>query len=176
MTFDPSKILVVAFDVCGTVVDATGVPREEIVGYVDQFEAETPAPIVVPDSWGRLPVWPDAAEGLRRLRARFRVVTCSNVPVATLRAMSDHNGLAWDWYVDVAERGVYKPAPKAYLSIAWETNVAPHRVLMVTANPRLGRKDYGDVEAARAVGMQSVLIRGESDIPDIIALAERLGC
>lgn len=175
MSLDPSTILVAALDVCGTVVKPS-VPREEIVGYVDAFEAEPPVPFTVPESWGKLPAWPDAAEGLRRLRSRFRVVTCSNVPVATLRAMSGHNGLVWDGYVDVAASGVYKPHPQAYRYTADVLRVPAHRVLMVTANPKLGRRDYGDVEAAREVGMQSVLIRGESEIPDIIALAERLGC
>lgn len=43
---------------------------------------------------------------------------------------------------------------------------------MVTANEK-----FGDLEAARALGMQAVLIRGDDGGPkDLIELAERTGC
>lgn len=176
MTFDPSTIRVVAFDLFGTVFDMSNVPRAEIVAYVDHFEKPEWSPLELPASWEFLPPHPDSRYGIKRIGERFRAVTCSNGPLWLTRGMSDRIGIPWNTIVPLEANRVFKPDPRAYMTVCDVTGVPPQSVLMVTANPRLGRKDYGDVEAARAVGMQSVLIRGESDIPDIIALAERLGC
>ena len=173
---DPSKIRVVAFDLFGTVFDMSNVPRAEIVAYIDHIEKPEWSPLDLPASWESCPPHADAGEGIERLRFRYRAVTCSNGPLETLWSLSRNGDIEWDAIVPLEARRVFKPHPRAYLTVPIVCCVEPSQVLMVTGNPKLGRKDYGDVEAARAVGMQSVLIRGESDIPDIIALAERLGC
>lgn len=176
MTLDPSVIRVIAFDVMNTVIDASPVPKDEIAAYVSNFGEVVPKGYSVPESWKALKARPDSAEGIRRLRKRFKVVTCSNVPAETLKAMSERNGIQWDRIVDVPAFHFLKPQARAYWAVSETTGVWPEGVLMVTANPRMGRFPYGDREYATVTGMKSVLIRGESDIPDIIALAERLGC
>lgn len=176
MDLDPSRIAVVAFDLFGTVFDMSNVPREEIVAYIDHIEKPEWSPLELPESWVNLPAHPDSQRGLALLHNRFEVTTCSNCPLGLARAMVERAQLWFDAVTPIEANRVFKPHPRAYFTVCEVMGVPPEAVLMVTANPRLGRKDYGDVEAAREVGMQSVLIRGESEIPDIIALAERLGC
>ena len=47
-------------------------------------------------AWHRLDPWPDAVEGLTRLKARFPIVTLSNGNVALMLDMARHGGLPWD--------------------------------------------------------------------------------
>lgn len=167
---------VIAFDLFGTVFDLAGVPREEIRAYIDHIEKPEWSPLTLPASWEQLPPHPDAMEGLRRISGKYVVATCSNAPLGfTDRLLRSLPG-TFDVVVPLEANRVFKPAAEAYLTVCQVVGVAPPRVLMVTANPTLGRRDFGDVEAAREIGMQSVLIRGDSDIPTITALADRLGC
>jgi 2-haloacid dehalogenase len=165
---------VIAFDCFGTVFDLTGVPRGEVKAYIDHIEKPEWSPLELPQHWQDLPAHADAREGVERLRSRFRVVTCSNGPLAMLSAMSWRAGIRWDAIVPLEANRVFKPDPLAYRTVSQVCCVERSDVLVVTANTRLGRRDFGDVEAARWAGMKSVLIRGDSPIPDIIALAERL--
>lgn len=176
MTLDPDRISVVAFDVFGTVFDLSGVSGFELRNYVDQIERPEWMPLLLPEPWERLPAHPDAREGINRLRGEYVVVTCSNGPLGLLAMMSKNAGLCWDAIVPLEMNRVYKPDRRAYLTVCEVFDVPPESVLMVTANPKLGRNDFGDVQAARLVGMQSVLIRHEGGPRDIIELAERLGC
>ena len=45
-------------------------------------------------AWHRLDPWPDAVEGLTRLKARFPIVTLSNGNVALMLDMARHGGCA----------------------------------------------------------------------------------
>jgi 2-haloacid dehalogenase len=47
-------------------------------------------------AWHRLEPWPDAVEGLTRLKRRFILATLSNGNVALLVNMARHAGLPWD--------------------------------------------------------------------------------
>lgn len=177
MSVDSERVRVVAFDLFGTVFDMAGVPREEVRAYIDHIEKEVWSPLVLPESWERLTPYPDAAEGLARLCQGAAVVTCSNAPLAfTSRLLKNAGNLPFDAIIPLQANQVFKPDPLAYLTVCQVLGCEPGEVLMVTANPTLGRYDYGDVEAARKVGMQSVLIRHEGGPRDIIELAEQLGC
>lgn len=66
---------------------------------------------------------------------------------------------------------VYKPSPKAYMTVCDVLDVDPVDVLMVTAN-----KAFGDIEASTKLGMKAQLIRDTGGLPDIRALADSLGC
>ncbi len=69
-------------------------------------------------AWHRLDPWPDAVEGLARLRRRFPVVTLSNGNVALMLAMARRGGLVWDAILGAEVTRAYKPARDAYLRTA----------------------------------------------------------
>ena len=171
---------VLAFDVFGTVLDLSGVPCEELRSYAAQLKQDPWKGLLLPNSWRSLPAHPDAKEGLERLRKKFICVTLSNGPLPLLARAINHNKLSFDAIIPIECAEVYKPNPKAYAFAADLLCVDETMVTMVTANP-----GFGDVEAARACGMQAQVIRHADDTEfpewkgcpkDLIALAELYGC
>lgn len=170
--FDASKVRVVLFDLFNTVVSFDGVPRDELRAYADHIRKPEWSPFRPPESWGELPAFPDSFGGLLRLRKRHSLAILSNCPTRLAHLIALRQNLLFDYVIQLAAARVFKPDPRAYQVACDVLDVEPSACLMVTAN-----KDFGDLEQARALGMQAALIRDpESDIPDIIALAERLGC
>lgn len=173
--FDASQVKVVAFDLFGTVFDMSGVDREEIREYVRQLKLPEWQPLKLPKTWDAIPAHPDAEHGINGLRFAMHlrndghVVTCSNGPISTTYRLSRNAGIVWDLIIPLEINRVYKTNPAAYMTVCEVLDCRPENVLMVTAN-----ETFGDLEASRALGMQAVLIRGDSDIADIIDLAKRL--
>jgi HAD superfamily hydrolase (TIGR01493 family) len=180
MNFDPSKIKVIFFDAINTVFDVSGRPKEELREYVRQFEAKPYQPMKLPDAWEHLPAFPDSVEGIGMLTCghRFAVRILSNVPFETINRIANRAGVTRRGGVAIPleESRIYKPDPRAYVWAAGHVDEAPEHCLMVTANPRIGHADHGDVEAAASVGMPGVLIRNEGGPQTIVELAEMLGC
>lgn len=171
---------VILFDVFGTVLDMSGVPKEELREYGRQLKRDPWEPIVLPTSWERIPAHRDSAAGLLKLSKKFLVVTLSNGPLSLISRVSSRNGLVWDAIIPLECAKVCKPNHAAYKFACDLLDVSPSDCLMVTANP-----GFGDVEASRAVGMQAQVIRhpDNPEFPewkgcpkDIVELAERLGC
>jgi 2-haloacid dehalogenase len=106
-------------------------------------------------AWHRLDPWPDAIEGLTRLKSRFPVVTLSNGNVALLMAIARRSGLPWDAILGAEVSGVYKPDRQAYLRTAELLAVAPGELCLVAAH-------HGDLAAARACGLMCAYV----DRPD----------
>jgi 2-haloacid dehalogenase len=98
--------------------------------------------------WHRLKPWPDAVEGLQRLRTRYVIGPLSNGNVALLVSMAKHVGLPWDVIFggDVFEH--YKPDPETYLGACRLLNLPPGEVMMVAAH------NY-DLRAAADLGMKT---------------------
>jgi 2-haloacid dehalogenase len=65
-------------------------------------------------AWHRLDPWPDAVDGLTRLRRRFILATLSNGNVALLVNMAKRAGLPWDAILGAEVARAYKPMPEAY--------------------------------------------------------------
>lgn len=166
-----TTIKVIAFDVFGTVFDFTGVDRQEIRDYLAAITAPEWRPLKLPESWEHLKPHGDSEAGISYLRDRFMVVTCSNGPLGLLAKLSKNADIQWDAIVPLELNRVYKPHPKAYMTVCEVLDVAPENVLMVTAN-----ESFGDLEASRALGMQAQLIRGGDGPKTIIGLATMLGC
>lgn len=160
---------VISFDVFGTVFDLSGVPKGEIRAYARHVRQPEWAPLKLPDSWTKLPAHPDAAEGVARLREKFLVVTCSNGPLGLLAKLSKFNNIWWDAIIPLELNKVYKPDHRAYLTVCSVLGVPPADVTMVTAN-----KEFGDLEAAMALGMRPMLIRHPGQPMTIIELAAQL--
>lgn len=138
-------------------------------------------------AWHRLDPWPDAVEGLARLKTRFPVVTLSNGNVALLVEMARRACLVWDAILGAQVSGFYKPDARAYLRTAELLVIAPHELCLVAAH-------HGDLAAARAAGLQCAYVDrpqeyGGAPAPDahheqawewradsFTELADRLGC
>jgi len=165
-------IELIAFDLLGTVYDLFTVPKEEIKDYIRQVRRETWSPLKLPESWVNIPLFEDSKEGLKRLKTKYKLVTCSNAPISLqTNMMSKDLLLLWDNFIDFTEVEAYKPDPKTYSLVYQKMNFKPHECLMVTGN-----EGSPDLEGAKNVGMQSIGIRKAGDCKTIIELAEILGC
>ena len=138
-------------------------------------------------AWHRLDPWPDAVEGLTRLKARFPIVTLSNGNIALMLDMARRAGLPWDAILGAEVSRVYKPAAEAYLATAAMLALPPHELGLVAAH-------HSDLAAARGAGLLTAYVdrpmeRGGAPAPDrgmrqawewqansLIELAEQLGC
>jgi 2-haloacid dehalogenase len=101
--------------------------------------------------WHRLRPWPDAVEGLERLKSRYIIGTLSNGNVGLLTRMAKHAGLPWDVVLGAETARAYKPLPQAYLASAALLNLEPHEVMLVAAH-------NGDLAAASAAGLRTAFV------------------
>ena len=135
--------------------------------------------------WHRLDPWPDAVEGLRRLKAKFTVTTLSNGNVALLVNMAKRAGLPWDLVLSSELIGHYKPDREVYLKAAGLLGLAPGEVMMVAAHKY-------DLRAAAEAGLRTGFVPRPEEWPnrrvdlsyedafdvnarDFLDLAEQLG-
>jgi 2-haloacid dehalogenase len=102
--------------------------------------------------WHRLDAWPDAVEGLARLKTRYTVCTLSNGNLGLLANLSKHASLPWDCILSAEIFRKYKPAPETYLGVAKVFDVYPDQVLMVAAH-------QSDLDAAAQCGLQTAYIK-----------------
>jgi 2-haloacid dehalogenase len=98
--------------------------------------------------WHRLKPWPDAVEGLTRLKSRYIIGTLSNGNVGLLTRMAKHGRLPWDVILGAETARAYKPQPAAYLGSAELLNLEPGQVMLVAAH-------NGDLAAAAKVGLRT---------------------
>jgi 2-haloacid dehalogenase len=138
-------------------------------------------------AWERLDPWPDAVEGLTRLKRRFAIGPISNGHIAGMLKLARFAGLPWDLILGAEIARNYKPRPEVYLRSAEAAGFDPGQVAMVAAHNT-------DLAAARALGLRTVFVRrpfeyglGQTtdlqptqdwDIVagDLVALADALGC
>lgn len=165
-------IKIIAFDLFGTVFNLSETPKEEIKDYISQVRQEEWSPLILPDSWENLKLHPDSYKGISRLYNKYQIVTCSNAPYRLTEKLLINTGLnEFMDIIDISLNRVYKPHPNSYLSICQQCFCKPEDVLMVTGNYK-----SPDIEGANNVGMDSVLIRQEGCVADILELAKKLGC
>ena len=101
--------------------------------------------------WHRLDPWPDAVDGLTRLRTRFVLATLSNGNVALLVNMAKRAGLPWDAVLSAELAGTYKPDARVYAKAADLLGLAPEEVMMVAAH-------VGDLRASAEVGFRTAYV------------------
>lgn len=101
--------------------------------------------------WHRLDAWPDAVEGLTRLKAKYTVCSLSNGNTELLKNMAQAAGLPWDRILSAQDFHAYKPDPAAYLGVAKVFGVAPGEVMMVATH-------QDDLAAARACGLATAYV------------------
>lgn len=166
------SLKVIAFDLFGTVFDASGVDPDERRAYIKHVRKHQLdwKPLELPESWRTMPAHPDSAAGLRMLRADgYKVVTCTNWPRQQIAHASVNAGIEWDHFVLLERYRCYKPTLGAYAAIAEEMGVETCECLMVTANP-----GSGDDTRPKLMGMQTQVIRNPGTPQTIIELAEQL--
>ena len=138
-------------------------------------------------AWHRLDPWPDAVEGLKRLKARFPIVTLSNGNVALMLGLARRGGLPWDVILGAEVSRFYKPDPRAYAATAAFLDLPPHELCLVAAH-------HSDLAAARRSNLLTAYVdrpleRGGAPAPDrdqrqswewqansLTDLADQLGC
>lgn len=99
-------------------------------------------------AWHRLDPWPDAVEGLTRLKSKYIIGTLSNGNVGLLVNMAKHGGLPWDVVLAGQLVESVKPDPKVYLSAVSLLGLEPDEVMMTAAH-------LHDLHAAAAVGLST---------------------
>jgi len=101
--------------------------------------------------WHRLAPWPDAVEGLTRLKKKYVIASLSNGNVALLVNMAKHGGLPWDAVLSAELAHHYKPDKEVYLTAADLLGLNPDQVMMVAAH-------QGDLRAAASVGFSTAFV------------------
>ena len=102
-------------------------------------------------AWRRLDPWPDAVEGLTRLKARYPIVTLSHGNIALMLEMARRGGLPWDAILGAEVTGAYKPDPRAYLGTAEALGIDPANLCLVAAH-------HSDLAAARVCGLATAYV------------------
>jgi len=120
--------------------------------------------------WHRLDAWPDAVEGLARLKSRYTICTLSNGNLGLLTNMAKRAGLPWDCILSAEIFKKYKPDPATYFGVAKVFDLAFEQVMLVAAH-------HNDLAAARTCGLKTAYIErpmeyGTSQIKDVSPWSE----
>ena len=98
--------------------------------------------------WHRLSGWPDAVEGLTRLKKNYIIATLSNGNVSLLVEMAKFAGLPWDTVFGSDLFHHFKPDREVYLGAVDLLSRKPSEVMMVAAHPP-------DLNAAASCGLRT---------------------
>ena len=109
--------------------------------------------------WHRLDPWPDAPDGLRRLKSRFIIGTMSNGNVALLTNMAKYAGLDWDVILSAELGRRYKKDLNSYRHNVALLARPMSKVMMVAAHP-------GELNAVSELGMRTAFIYRPTEFGD----------
>ena len=101
--------------------------------------------------WHRLDPWPDAFEGLTRLKNSYVIAPLSNGNVALLVDMAKKAGLPWALILSAELVRRYKPDPETYLMASDLLDLRPDQVMMVAAH-------VDDLRAAQEIGLRAAYV------------------
>lgn len=101
--------------------------------------------------WHRLTPWPDAIEGLTRLKKKFIIATLSNGNISLLVEGAKFGGLPWDLILSAESFHHYKPDREVYIGATELLGYQAAEVMMVAAHP-------DDLKAARACGLKTAFV------------------
>ena len=101
--------------------------------------------------WHRLDPWPDAVEGLTRVKESYVIAPLSNGNIALLVNMAKKAGLPWDLILSAELVHHYKPDPETYLMAPDLLGLSPEQVMMVAAHP-------DDLRAALENGLRTAYV------------------
>jgi len=117
--------------------------------------------------WHRLSPWPDAVEGLRRLKRKYIIGPLSNGNLSLLVNLAKFAELPWDVIFGADLFRHYKPDPETYLGVCAFLRLRPEEVM-------LGAAHNYDLAAARELGLRTGFIRrplehGPKQVTDLSA-------
>lgn len=102
--------------------------------------------------WHRLIPWPDALQGLHRLKSRYVLATLSNGNMSLLTNMAKNAGLPWDVILSSElTPGHFKIDRQVYEKAADLLDLDPSEIMMVATHK-------GDLRGARAVGFRTAYV------------------
>jgi len=101
--------------------------------------------------WRRLKPWPDAAEGLTRLKKKYVIAPLSNGNIALMTNLAKFGGLPWDVILGSELVRHYKPDREVYVSAYQYLDLKPAEVMMCAAHT-------SDLQAARGCGLRTGFI------------------
>jgi 2-haloacid dehalogenase len=135
----------------------------------------------VMQAWQELSPHPDCAEGLRRLKRRYKLVALSNGEQAYLEHLEkERMRFGFDTLISVQRAGVFKPHPAVYRTAATLLGLEPDQIMMVAAHSF-------DIMGARACGFRGAYVnryrlpyeesphRPDLEVRDFVELAGALG-
>ena len=102
-------------------------------------------------AWHRLNGWPDASDGLLKLKQHYIIAPQSNGNIALIVNMAKHSKLGWDLVLGAEVVSHYKPCPDAYRIACEKLGLATGECMMVAAH-------NDDLAAAQAQGMMTAFI------------------
>ena len=103
-------------------------------------------------AWQGLRPYPDALDGLERLKEGYRLVALSNGEPWYLEHLAENQiKFNFDRVISVEEAGFFKPHPSVYRTAARLLGAEPHEILMVAAHSF-------DVMGARAAGFRGAYV------------------
>jgi 2-haloacid dehalogenase len=101
--------------------------------------------------WHRLSPWPDAVEGLRRLKKKYIIGPLSNGNLSLLVNLAKYAELPWDVIFGADLFCHYKPDAETYLGVCGFLGLRPEQVMMAAAH------NY-DLAAAKQLGLRTAFI------------------
>jgi 2-haloacid dehalogenase len=101
--------------------------------------------------WHRLSPWPDAVEGLRRLKKKYIIGPLSNGNLSLLVNLAKFAELPWDVIFGADLFRHYKPDPETYLGVCAFLGLRPEQVM-------LGAAHNYDLAAAKELGLRTAFI------------------
>jgi 2-haloacid dehalogenase len=110
-------------------------------------------------SVGGWPAFPDSADALSRLKARFRLGVITNCDDDLFAASNRQLGVAFDWIVTAQQAGSYKPDPHNFELAFERIDVPRERILHVAQSL------YHDHVPAGALGLATAWIDRRGDKP-----------
>jgi 2-haloacid dehalogenase len=135
----------------------------------------------VMQAWQELSPHADCAEGLRRLKRRFKLVALSNGEQSYLEHLEkERMRFGFDALISVQRAGVFKPHPAVYRTAATVLGLEPQQIMMVAAHSF-------DIMGARACGYRGAYVnryrlpyeesphRPDVEVRDFVELAGALG-
>ena len=135
----------------------------------------------VMQAWQLLSPHADVAEGLRRLKSRYRLVALSNGEQPYLEHLEKARmRFGFDALISVQQAGFFKPHPAVYRTGATILGEEPHQIMMVAAHAF-------DIMGARACGYRGAYVnryrlpyeesphRPDIEVRDFVELASALG-
>jgi FMN phosphatase YigB (HAD superfamily) len=157
------------FDLFGTILDVSNI---DLKPYVKQLSDPVWKPLDLPFQWRYLRPFQDVYDSFDRLREKgYTLISLSNCPIWLQTQICQRREFVFDAAVALEAIKKYKPNIECYkhaLELFRIDN--PTEAMMVTAN-----KTFGDIEAAKSLGMKTGLIRHQDGFANLLQLAESHG-